>query len=173
MLWRAGGWLLLLLHFFFPPPYREQILAIQTVLCTLSPQTQPFHVATVIVCLLYLIGLTEIEYAAVPMLLHHVAVFVSVISEFYFREWRYTCWVLLCWSLRWMNPSNIYVDHPVRALFRCVLFGLLVQRDFSIDKSVRWCWIFMVHECFCILVPVQMLYEAYAERVPRAFLEIV
>jgi len=63
--------------------------------------------------------------------------------------------------LRWMNVSNIYVDHPFRAFFRCVVFGLVVIRDFDVERSLRWCWIFLVHEFFCIFVPVQMLYEVY------------
>lgn len=161
MLWKIGGWILLLIHFFFPNPYREQLLAIQTVLITFCDRLMPFHIATYIVLLLYLLNLNESSVDVVIELMHHVVVFVAVISEFYFREWRYTCWVLLLWSLRWMNVSNIYVDHPFRAFFRCVVFGLVVIRDFEVERSLRWCWIFLVHEFFCIFVPVQMLYEVY------------
>jgi hypothetical protein len=162
MLWEFGGWLLLLCHFFFPDPYREQLLAAQTVFIAFCPKLMSFHVATGIIWLLYLLNLNESSLDLVVELAHHVAVFISVISEFYFKKWRWTCWIFLCWSLRWMNPSNIYVDHPLRAVLRCVLFGLVTQRNFSLDGSIRWCWIFLVHEGFCILVPIQMLYSVYA-----------
>jgi len=165
MLWKIGGWILLLVHFFFPAPYREQLLAIQTVLVTFCDRLMPFHIATYIVLLLYLLNFNETSVDITIELMHHMIVFVAVISEFYYREWRYTCWILLLWSLRWMNVSNIYVDHPFRALFRCLVFGLVVIRDFDIERSLRWCWIFLVHEIFCIFVPIQMLYEVYVGRV--------
>ena len=159
--WRLAGWPLLLAHFFLPVPYREQLLAVQTVLISFCPVPMPFHMASGLVAFLFLLGLAEVDGVVLPTLLHHVAVFISVISEFYFKKWRWTCWIFLCWSLRWMNPSNIYVDHPLRAVLRCVLFGLVTQRNFSLDGSIRWCWIFLVHEGFCILVPIQMLYTVY------------
>lgn len=159
--WKIGGWLLLFVHFFLPVPYREQVLALQTVLVSFAPKLMPFHVATGIIAFLFLLGMTETDTVVLPTLLHHVAVFISVISEFYFKEWRWTCWIFLCWSLRWMNPSNIYSAHPLIALLRCVVFGFVSQRDFSFDSSIRWCWIFLVHEGFCILIPVQMLYSVY------------
>lgn len=175
MLWKFVGWPILLLHFFFPNPYREQLLAIQSLCMTFSPCVYPYHVATSVVLLLYLINLNESSVDLVLELLHHVGVFVAVVSEFYFREWRYTCFMLLFWSLRWMNTSNIYVDHPFRACLRCVLFGLVVCRDFSLERSFRWCWILIVHEFFCIFIPVQMLYEVYVGHVatPRTVSDIV
>mgnify|MGYP006085576901 CR=1 FL=1 len=164
MLWKFGGWGLLLLHFFFPDPYREQILAAQTVFVTFCPTVMPFHMATGIIWVLYLLNLNESSVDIMVELAHHVAVFIAVISEFYFREWRYTCWLMLFWSLRWMNVSNIYVEEPWRALFRCCVFGFVVHRDFSVDRAIRWCWVFLVHEFFCIFVPVQMLYQVYMSR---------
>ena len=164
MLWEFGGWLLLLGHFFFPDPYREQLLAVQTVLITFCPKVMSFHVATGIIWLLYLMNLNESSLDLVVELAHHVAVFITVLSEFYCREWRYVCWVTLFWSLRWMNVSNIFVTSPWRAFFRCCVFGFVVHRDFSVDRSIRWCWVFIVHEFFCIFVPFQMLYEVYRSR---------
>tara|TARA_B110001450_G_C17441844_1_gene408282 strand:- start:20 stop:547 length:528 start_codon:yes stop_codon:yes gene_type:complete len=161
MLWKVGGWFLLLIHFFFPEPYREQILAFQTILITFSPKILSFHIATGIIVCLYLLNLNESSIDIVAELAHHAAVFIAVISEFYFRAHRYTCWVLLFWSLRWMNVSNIYVESPWHAFVRCCIFGFVVHRDFSLDRAIRWCWVFIVHEFFCIFVPVQMLYEVY------------
>lgn len=158
---------MLLSHFLFPTPYREQLLALQTVLVTAAPRLEGFHTATAIVTLLYILGVTEMDSVLVPTVLHHVAVFVAVMSEFYFPEWRCSCWVLLGWSMRWMNPSNLYAPGLIgalRAVCRCVLFGAVSYTNFSVAKSVRWCWIFLVHESFCLLVPIQMLYEVYVLR---------
>ena len=172
--WKFGGWILLLSHFFFPSPYREQILAVQTVLISFSHQLMPFHMATGIITSMFIFGMTTTETDVLPTLLHHVAVFISLISEFHFKEWRWTCWIFLCWSLRWIHPSNVYSDHPLKAFFRCVVFGFVTQRNFSFETSIRWCWTFMVHEGFCILIPIQMLYSVYiVQKVKRVQTDIV
>ena len=166
MIWRSCRWFLLLFHFFLPPPFREQLLAIHTVLLTLTPAVLPIHIATGFVVLLFFGKFSEIASESVPMILHHLVVFMYIWSEYYLKEWRYTCGVVLCWSVRWMNPTNIYSEHPFRAVVRCALFGLMSCRHFSWSKSVRWCWIFLVHEFFYVLIPVQMLYEVYMKKVP-------
>jgi hypothetical protein len=173
MLWKIGGWVLLISHFWWDAPYREQILALQTIISTLAPSLMPFHLATVFVVFLYLVQLGDNVTEFVPLVLHHVIVFISVLSEYYFKEWRYTCAVVLCWSMRWMNPSNIYLEHPLRAMLRCILFGVLISRQFSLERAIRWCWLFLVHESLYIFVPVQMLYEVYMKKRPRAVVEIV
>jgi len=173
MLWKIGGWVLLTSHFWWDAPYREQILAVQTVLSTFAPSLMPFHLATAFVVFLYLVQLGDTVTELVPLVLHHVIVFISVLSEYYFKEWRYACCVVLCWSVRWMNPSNIYLEHPLRGMFRCVLFGALISRRFSLESAMRWCWLFLVHEALYIFVPVQMLYEVYMKKRPRAVVEIV
>ena len=160
-------------HLWWSAPYREQILALQTVVATLAPSLMPFHLATVFVVLLYIVQLEDNTTELVPLVLHHVIVFISVLSEYYFKEWRYTCGVVLCWSVRWMNPSNIYLEHPLRAVFRCVLFGALTSRQFSLEGAMRWCWLFLVHESLYIFVAVRMMYEVYMKKRPRPVVEIV
>ena len=125
------------------------------------------------VVFLYVVQLEDNVTELVPMVLHHVIVFMSVLSEYYLKELRYTCVVVLCWSVRWMNPSNIYVEHPLRAMLRCVLFGVLISRQFSLRSALRWCWIFLVHESLYIFVPVQMLYEVYMKKNTPMGVEIV
>lgn len=164
-LYRFLGWPLLLLHFFLPGPYNEQVLAIQSVLVTLNVEPESYHVATGLCVCLYLLDPVPIdEWGSV--LFHHVLVFCCVLCEYFFREWRFICWVCLFWSLRWMNPLNIYLVHPLRAASRCVLFGCVVYQKFTLDSCVRWCWLFFVHELFMILVPFQMLYTVYGLRRP-------
>lgn len=157
---RLAGWPLLLLHFFVAGPYNEQILSVQTVLLTLTPTLESYHVATGICLILYLLDpVPVIEWQS--QLIHHILVFGCVMCEYFFREWRRTCWVFLFWSVRWMNPLNIYLVAPLRAVLRCVLFGLLLHQKFSLESAFRWCWLFFVHEVFLIFVPFQMLYSVY------------
>jgi hypothetical protein len=160
---RLVGWPLLLLHFFVPGPYNEQILSVQTILLTLTPGVESYHVATGICLVLYLLDpVPVIEWQS--QLIHHILVFACVLCEYFFREWRWTCWLVLFWSVRWMNPLNIYLSDPLRAVLRCVLFGSVTYSQFTLESGFRWCWLFFVHELFIIFVPFQMLYSVYGMR---------
>lgn len=164
MLWRLGGWFLLLMHLFFPEPYREQLLAAQSIFITLAPKIMSFHIASALLCLLYVCQTDDIAFEWAAFILHHLLVFVFVISEYYFNEWRYTFGCVLFWSIRWMNTTNIYAEHPIRGCVRCLLFGFLTARQFSCVHALKWCWIFFVHEFCYVCIPVQMLHEVYFGR---------
>jgi len=161
MIWSVGGWCLLLLHFFFPEPYREQILASQLIISTFAPKLMSFHMASILTTFLYVIQTGPVVFEWSPFILHHLMVFTFVMSEYYYREWRFTCACVLFWSVRWMNSNNIYSEHPSRGLIRCILFAFVTFRHFSSPKAIRWSWIFFVHEFCYICVPIQMLYEVY------------
>ena len=164
MTWRLSGWCLLCLHFFFPEPYREQILAAQTIITSCSDSLLPFHIATAIVVLLYIIQAGDLAFEWSAFILHHVLVFIFVMTEYYHRKWRLTCTCALFWSIRWMNSSNIYLEHPFRGCLRCVLFGVLSARKYCWHGALRWCWIFFVHEFCYVCIPIQMLYEVYFDK---------
>lgn len=167
MLWRPLAWALLLLHFFFPEPFREQILAVQTVFSASHRRFDAVHIATVFVTVFYFVK-TEHHWHWLTFACHHAVVLGCTLSEYYFHEWRYWSWILLCWSVRWLASLDMYAS-PLHGAIRCAMFGIVSRGDMLMSRrrvttfrdGFKWCWILMVHELAWVFLPAQMLYEVY------------
>lgn len=159
---RLASWILLLLHFFMDEPYREQLLALQTVCCTLMPELKPLHIVTFFTVVIYFV---RIEHQPVfwISIIHHAIVCCCILGEYYFQKWHAWSWVILCWSIRWLSSIDTYRDHPARACLRCIVFALVAQKQFvkTFKDGFKWSWILLVHEIAWLALPFQMLYEVY------------
>lgn len=165
MICRSVAWTLLLVHFFVHEPFREQVLAVETIVCALSKDLKPLHIVNFFVIIIYFVQ-TSHHWMVWSQCAHHAIVAVCIIGEYYLKEWHFWSWVLLCWSIRWLSSVSMYYQHPVRAALRCVLFGLVAQKRFAktFKDGFRWCWILLVHEIALCALPFQMLYEIYRKK---------
>lgn len=167
MICRLVAWVLLILHFFVHEPYREQVLAIQTLVCVLCKDLKPLHIVTFFVIIIYFVE-THHVWLLWSQCVHHAVVACCIVGEYYVKDWNFWPWLLLCWSIRWLSSVNMYDQIPVRASLRCIIFGLVAQKRFAktFKDGFKWCWILLVHEAMWILLPCQMLFEIYKKKKP-------
>lgn len=165
MICRPLAWTLLLVHFFVHEPYREQLLAVETILCAMCKDRKPLHIVSFFVVVIYFVQSSH-EWILWTQCLHHFVVLCSILAEYYVSEWHLWSWITLCWSIRWLNSVSMYYEHPLRAALRCVVFGFVAQRRFAktFKDGFKWCWILLVHEFAFVMLPVQMLYEVYQRK---------
>lgn len=165
MICRHVAWLLLVLHFFLDEPFREQVLAIQTLVCVMCHDLKPLHIVTFFVIVIYFVQ-TEHIWLLWSQCVHHIVVACCIIGEYYVKDWNFWPWLLLCWSIRWLSSVNMYHQHPLRASLRCIVFGLVAQKRFAktFKDGFKWCWILLVHECALLVLPFQMLFEIYKRK---------
>ena len=55
MIWRPLAWALLLVHFFLPEPFREQVLAIETVIAASNRNMRAIHMVSIFVVVVYFV----------------------------------------------------------------------------------------------------------------------
>lgn len=160
MLWLAG-WPLLLLSLFVGAPYREQLLAGQTILCSMYPRRHHFHVATVVFVVFYFTHPeTHIQNMAAEIL-RHVIVACAVVSHYLAPAYQLPIWTLTAWTTRWLPTASLF-DTPLRSLNKCAVFVGVSRgpwRGQAMDT--RWSWILFTHEAAWLLLPIQILYEVY------------
>lgn len=166
------GWPLLLLSFFAHEPYREQLLAGQTILCCIVQQYYPFHTATAIAIISYFTHQQIANVALTAFILHHVVVFLAVASHYVDTDYKAVVWALTAWSTRWLGTISIF-ETPVRTLIRCLLFRGVASGPWADSKGGKWCWVLFVHEIMWCLLPIQILYEVYHYKKKETFSSIV
>ena len=156
MLWKHLAWFLLAAHF-FDEPFREQILAVQTLVCHVSRPKTIAH--RDFFCDCHLLCANTTRMAIVVTMYTPCCSRVLYYSEYFIKDWNFWPWLLLCWSIRWLSSVNMYHQHPLRASLRCIIFGMVAQKRFArtFQDGFKWCWILLVHECTLILLPFQML----------------
>jgi hypothetical protein len=165
MICRPVAWTLLIVHFFVEEPIREQLLAMESIVCALCTELKPLHIVTFFVLAIYFIQ-TSYEWLLWSQLIHHIIVAACIIGEYYIEKWHFWSWILLCWCMRWLSSISIYYQHPVRSALRCIVFGFVAQKRFAktFKDGFKWCWILLVHECALSVLPLQMLYEVYSAK---------
>jgi hypothetical protein len=161
---RYIGWPLLLLHFFVPIFWREQVLALQTVVCAVT-DVQSYHAATAAILFVHLSE--QITVGWMHLVLHHVVLVSAVLLEYKMPEYRTVRWVVVAWSVRWLGTADLYLS-PGRAVLRCLVFLFVTncrqQWSSVIDNNyLKTVWILLVHELLWSVLPIQMLYEIYSE----------
>lgn len=163
------GWPFLLLSLFLPEPYREQSLALQTIICTFFKCRQyTFQLLTFIFVLSYFVE-TKLHKILSVQILHHVIIACTVVVQYIEPQYQYFCWCLVGWSTRWLGSVNMYVQ-PIRTFFKCCVLLIVLKGKWRLSRKcewkdeLRWCWILFVHELMCILLPVQILYEVYSRK---------
>lgn len=162
MIWRSVAWTLLIIHFCVHEPFREQLLAAETVICCLCSNLTPVHIVSFFVIVIYFVQ-TSYEWIWWAQCIHHAVVLICIFGEYVIKEWHCWTWVLLCWSIRWLSSIGMYYQHPLRSSLRCVIFGLVAQKRFAptFKDGFKWSWILLVHEVVLFVLPLQMLYEVY------------
>jgi len=156
------GWPLLFVHFFLPEPWGEVTLAVQTFVCAFFRDIQSYHVATTVVLMQYITS-PSLDSSLIDILIYHLTVFCAIVGQYTFRTYRPVCWVMLFWTLHWldMGPFTAW-----RYVLKCVLFrqlSLFPPGRGTHHGGFKWCWILIVHEWAWCLLPFQMLYEVYVE----------
>ena len=160
MKWLAE-WPLLVLALFVDEPYREQLIAGQTILCSLYPNTHNFHAATAVFVLFYFTHPythTQLIHATV---LQHIIVACAVASHYVVPKYNRSIWLLSAWSLRWLATASIF-DTPIRTCIKCALFACVSQGPWRSACGIKWVWLLFTHEVAWFLLPIQILYEVYS-----------
>jgi len=161
----AIGWPFLILSLFLTEPFREQVLALQTIICTFFGKGYTFQLLTLIFVISFFIE-TQMHDNITVQILHHCIVLCTVIVQYIDNKHRYFCWCLLLWSVRWLGSVNIY-DQPIRTSIKCIVLVLVLKGRWRpalerpLSEEFKWCWVLFVHEFVCLLLPVQLLYEVY------------
>jgi|FLMP01.1.fsa_nt_emb hypothetical protein len=161
---RYIGWPLLLVHFFVPIFWREQVLALQTIVCAVT-SVQSYHAASVAILFVHLSEQNTVEW--MHLVLHHVVIVSAVLLEYKMPEYRTARWVVVAWSVRWLGTTDLYLN-PGRAVLRCLVFLFVTncrqQWSTVIDNNyLKTVWVLLVHELLWCILPIQMLYEIYSE----------
>lgn len=161
---RYIGWPLLWVHFFVPLFWREQILALQTLVCAVT-SVQSYHAATVALLFVHLSEPNTVEWAHV--VLHHAVLVSAVLLEYTMPEHCTVRWVVVAWSVRWLGTTNLY-SNPGRSVLRCLVFLFVTnfRQQWSTvtnNSYLKTVWILLVHELLWCALPIQMLYEIYSE----------
>lgn len=169
MLW-VCGWPLIFIQLYVPEPYKEMAIALQTFVCAiLKKQNIPFtdstFAITLFIILTYFTQTEQRHQNLITLVLHHVIVAITSISNYILEDWKYILWCMLCWSIRWLSSIHIYQQSPIRVSIRIFLFFLLSRKPFG--DPYRWYWILLVHEITWVLIPVQMLYEVYKKPIQK------
>jgi len=159
---RYVGWPLLFAHFFVKPFWREQLLALQTLICA-NDSLQSYHAATFVLLFVNFVENVEND-TVVQMILHHFVIYSAVLLEYY-QKYSIVGWVCAAWSVRWLGCVNLYLS-PERSCLRCLVFLLVAnwQRKWSNGENSIYrkvIWILLVHEITWCILPVQILYEIY------------
>jgi len=157
------GWPLLILSFFTHEPYREQLLAGQTILCCIVQEHHPFHTATIVSIVSYFTHQTDIQAAPTTFILHHIIVICAVASHYVDMDYKAIIWVLTAWSTRWLGCQTLF-DSPLRTLIKCILFRAITSGPWANATGTKWCWLLFVHEIMWCLLPIQILYEVYHKK---------
>lgn len=163
------GWPFLFFSLFLPEPYREQSLAVQTIICTLFDKMYTFQLVTFFFVLSYFVE-TKLHHILSVQILHHVVIVCTIIVQYMEPKYQYFCWCLVGWSTRWLGSVNMYAQ-PVRTLLKCIVLLFVLKgkwrhtRQCNLKDELKWCWILFVHESLCVFLPVQILYEVYSNRV--------
>jgi len=158
----AIGWPLLIIALFTHEPYREQLLAGQTIICCMTQEIWPFHTAT-IVCVIMYFAHQHVTINAAAIVLHHIIVTCAVASQYIEqRQYKRIIWVLMVWSTRWLGTISVF-DSPLRTTLKFILFQGVSTGPWSANESngLKWCWLLFVHEIMWCLLPIQILYEVY------------
>lgn len=157
------GWPLLILSFFTHEPYREQLLAGQTILCCIIQEYHPFHTATIVSIVSYFTHQTDTQAAPATFILHHIIVICAVASHYIDVDYKAIIWVLTAWSTRWLGCQTFF-DSPLRTLIKCILFKGITSGPWANATGTKWCWLLFVHEIMWCLLPIQILYEVYHKK---------
>lgn len=157
------GWPLLILSFFAHEPYREQLLAGQTLICCIMPEYCPFHIATTISVISYFTHQLDVQTDPMTFVLHHIIVICAVASHYIDTNYKTIVWILTAWSSRWLSCQSLFVS-PLRTLFKCILFRGIASGPWANATGTKWCWLLFVHEIMWCLLPIQILYEVYHQK---------
>jgi len=155
------GWPLIVLSLFAREPYREQLLAGQTILCCMVRKYQSFHTATIICVMIYF---THQHNIILPqsIILHHIIVVCTIASEYLDIQYKWVIWTLMAWSTRWLGTISVF-DSPLRSTIKFIMFRCISNGPWAINETggLKWCWLLFVHELMWCLLPIQILYEVY------------
>lgn len=160
MIWLAG-WPLLIVSLFADEPYREQLIAGQTILCSMYPNAHNFHTATAVFVLFYFTHPYTHAQSIHALVLQHIIIACAVSSHYIVPKYNRAIWVLSAWSLRWLATSSIF-DTPFRMCIKCALFAGISQGPWRSACGMKWAWLLFTHELAWVLLPVQILYEVYS-----------
>ena len=160
MIW-LGGWPLLILSLFVHEPYREQLLAGQTIVCSMYPEKYNFHTATVIFVIFYFIHPSVHSEHIYTLVLEHIIVACAVVSQYVAPRYTWSIWTLAAWSTRWLTTYSIF-DSPFRTCLKCLLFAGSSSGPWETNHDFKWCWVLFTHEITWVFLPIQILYEVYA-----------
>ena len=158
------GWPLLLIHFFIREPWRECVLAIQTLICGFVETKHTYHIATLIVTFQY-IACPEQNSSPFSMLMYHTLLFGAVCAQYAFRERGMAFWFALAWAMHWIGSLE---TPPWRQSLKCLLFHQVTSTCLvgkPLVHGFKWSWLIISHEIAWCLLPLQMLYEVYIEKV--------
>jgi hypothetical protein len=158
------GWPLLILSLYLHEPYREQVLAAQTIVCTIIEEKRPFKIITMIYVALYFTQLSEKHHPINIIILHHVIILCISIIQYTNPNYKVLCWTLIIWTSRWLGSVNIYAQ-PIRTTIKSIVLAGLIQGNWGVRNEERdglkWSWILFVHEIAWCVLPIQILYEVY------------
>lgn len=158
------GWPLLLLHFLIEEPWRECVLAIQTLICGVVESKHTYHIATLVVTFQY-IACPEQDASFFMAIMYHTLLFGAVCAQYAFRERGMAFWFALAWSMHWIGSASMHP--PWRHVAKCVLFHQVASTCLvgkPLIHGFKWSWLIISHELAWCLIPVQMLYEVYIEK---------
>ena len=158
------GWPLLLCHFFLEEPWKECILALQTILCALLIHNKhTYHIATLVIAFQYIVCQDQ-GGSIFSMIMYHTLLFCAVCAQYAFRDQGVSFWVALAWSMHWLGSLSA----PAwRHVVKCLLFHQVASTCLVGKKIIhgfKWSWIVVSHEISWCMIPVQMLYEVYIEK---------
>jgi hypothetical protein len=164
------GWPLLLVQFFLIPFWREQVLALQTLICAMVKPQQSYHTATAVVLFVHLSKTLSDEW--VNQILHHIIVAAAVLLEYFVQDYRLVGWVCAAWSVHWLGAAQI---QPIRSCLRYVVFLIVAnaRKRWADNNYYKTVWILLVHEVTWCIIPVQMLYEIYFQSIKKTLVVTV
>lgn len=171
MAW-IGGWPLLCISLFVHEPYREQLLAGQTLLCSLFRKQHNFHVATMVFVIFYFTHRPVHGENVYAEILKHVVVACAVGSQYIDERYSVPIWTLAAWSTRWLSTTSIF-DTPARSVVKCIIYAAVTRGPWHKRADFKWCWVLFTHEIAWVLLPVQILFEVYNNKKKINTLDIV
>lgn len=160
------GWPLLILSLFIDDPFREQILAAQTIVCALVQKRKTFHLATLVFIVCYFTQPPVHEHPSYVLIIHHLVIIGAIVSPYLIPNYQFFTWVIMAWSIRWLGSISLF-ETPFRTSTKCLLYVVIVRGNWGMKSTQlahKWCWILFVHEVMWCFLPIQILYEVYAFR---------
>ena len=159
---QASGWTLLIVHFFVEEPIREQILAMESIVCSLCTELKPLHIVTFFVLAIYFIQ-TSYEWLLWSQLVHHIIVAACIIGRVLHRKMALLVMdiAMLVYEMAFFYINILSTSNTFGIAMYCVWF--VAQKRFAktFKDGFKWCWILLVHECALCALPLQMLYMRY------------